>query len=211
MQLYQGSNLYIVCWQCLGRSCLAFGCWGKRQSCCLALINYNDKTGLHSFFDIFLAHFLTILFFYLNCYSDESPSHTFIACLNSHSHLVTQSLQWFDEILLVQNDWFFLITFISLMNCLFLLQTDCISSHQCWLFLLELIPLFLQPMGRFQGQATDVDILRTEVKHVKAVMVNFTTVPALCCHSHVCRLACLFIEVNKLFLYHGLAKHLKSG
>lgn len=66
-------------------------------------------------------------------------------------------------------------------------------------------------MGRFQGQATDVDILRTEVKHVKAVMVNFTTVPALCCHSHVCRLACLFIEVNKLFLYHGLAKHLKSG
>lgn len=62
LQLYQGSNLYIVCWQCLGRSCLAFGCWGKRQSCCLALINYNDKTGLHGFFDIFLAHFLTIFF-----------------------------------------------------------------------------------------------------------------------------------------------------
>lgn len=34
--------------------------------------------------------------------------------------------------------------------------------------------VLLQPIARFQGQATDVELMRKEVRNVKAELVNLT-------------------------------------
>ena len=45
-QVCEATNFHPLCWQCLGRGCIALGCWCKGKSFCLALINYNDKAGI---------------------------------------------------------------------------------------------------------------------------------------------------------------------